>query len=153
MAYRLALAAAVAIVAALIAALALSNRGAAQDDPFAETAEVLLDGRPYVVYLADTPAKWVRGYMNATSYDPRGVGAIGMLFLFDKNATWCFWMHDTPIWLKIIWVQGTEVTKAAIANPFNDTAVCGYGDKALEVDPEIPTPTHVSLRLTETGGR
>ncbi|MEZ0249313.1 MAG: DUF192 domain-containing protein [Thermoproteus sp.] len=133
----------VAAAITLIAVFLLSSWEAPPNDPFTETARVLLDGRPYVVYLADTPAKWARGYMNATSYDPRGVGSVGMLFLFDKNATWCFWMHDTYIELKIIWVEGTRATKSVVAEPLNDTAVCGYGDKALEIDPNISTPSFI----------
>ncbi|AEA11928.1 hypothetical protein TUZN_0432 [Thermoproteus uzoniensis 768-20] len=137
----------VALAIALIAiSLAAPHNAARSDDPFSRTVVVLLDGTPYTVYLADTPAKWTRGYMNSTSYDPRGVGAVGMLFLFGKNSTWCFWMHDTYIPLRIVWVEGVKVTGQIVAQPLNDTPICGYGDKALELNPEIPPPETVVVK-------
>lgn len=81
--------------------------------------------------------------MNTTSYDPRGVGAVGMVFLFGENSTRCFWMHDTYIPLRIVWVSGTGVTKSVLARLLNDTSICGYGDKVLEIDPRLPAPTIV----------
>ena len=144
---RWALALVVAAVVLVAIYLAQRSRGAApSNDPFAETTTVLLDGSPYVVYVADTPAKQTRGYMNATSYDPRGVGAVGMLFLFGRNSTWCFWMHDTYLPLRIVWVSGTEVTQEVLAQPLNDTPICGYGDKALELEPTIPPPAVVVVK-------
>lgn len=141
--------AALALAAALLALVYLIARGRAplaSGDPFAETTMVTLDGSPYVVYVADTPTRQTRGYMNATSYDPRGVGAVGMLFLFDKNSTWCFWMHDTYLPLRIVWVSGTRVVQEVLAQPLNDTPICGYGDKVLELEPTIPPPTIVVVK-------
>lgn len=138
-----------AVIAALLALVYLIARSRApppQNDPFAETTTVTLDGSPYVVYVADTPAKQTRGYMNTTSYDPRGVGAVGMLFLFGRNSTWCFWMHDTYLPLRIVWVSGTEITQEVLAQPLNDTPICGYGDKVLELEPTIPPPVVVVAR-------
>jgi len=133
--------------AAVLAAVFLASRGRAappSDSPFAETTTVTLDGTPRVVYVADTPAKQAAGYMNATSYDPRGVGAVGMLFIFSRNSTWCFWMHDTYLPLRIVWISGSRATQKALAQPLNDTPICGYGDKVLELEPTIPPPTMVS---------
>lgn len=131
------------LIALALLALPSLLTSRSSDNPFAETTTMTLNGVPYIFYVADTPAKQRRGYMNTTSYDPRGVGAVGMVFLFGENSTWCFWMHDTYIPLRIVWVSGTRVTKSVLARPLNDTSICGYGDKVLEIDPRLPAPTIV----------
>lgn len=113
--------------------------------PFSTYTTVVLDGEPYNVYVADNVVKWAVGYMNTTSYDPRGVGSIGMVFLFPRNGTYCFWMKNTAIPLHIVWVSGTLTTRWVAAAPFDLTAVCGYGDKVLELKPDVKTPTWVII--------
>jgi len=113
--------------------------------PFALVATAQLDGGTYQLYVADHAARWTIGYMNVTSYDPRRVGAVGMAFLFPRNATWCFWMKNTYLPLKIVWVSGTEATGWVYAEPLDVTPRCGFGDKVVELRPDIPTPRVVIL--------
>ncbi|MEM1787832.1 MAG: DUF192 domain-containing protein [Pyrobaculum sp.] len=108
--------------------------------PFTSTIVVYIDEVDYTLYVADTPIKQAVGYMNTTSYDPRGIGAIGMAFIFTTNSTYCFWMKDTDITLRIIWVRGVEVTKSVVATPRDTTPICGVGDKVVELNPKISTP-------------
>lgn len=105
--------------------------------PFSTTTTFELNNVVYTVYVADNFVKWVIGYMNVTSYDPRGVGAVGMLFIFPRNSTYCFWMKNTYIPLRIVWVSGSRITGQALGRPLDKTPVCGYGDKVLELKPEI----------------
>ena len=53
-----------------------------------------------------------------TSYDLKAVGAVGMLFIFGGNLTWCFWMRDTP--LRIVWISGYRAAQEVLAQPLSD---------------------------------
>ncbi|MEZ0320159.1 MAG: DUF192 domain-containing protein [Pyrobaculum sp.] len=112
--------------------------------PFSNTTTLLIDGAQHTAYLADNVVKWTIGYMNVSSYDPRGVGAVGMLFKFPRSSTFCFWMKNTKIPLKIVWINGEAVTSWHLARPLDETPVCGYGDKVLELRPDLATPSRVS---------
>ncbi len=113
--------------------------------PFASYTSATIDGTPAVVYVADNVVKWSIGYMNVSTYDPRGVGAVGMIFLFPTNSTYCFWMKNTQIPLKIVWVAGTSPTALSYGRPLDATPVCGFGDKVLELRPDFPTPMRVEI--------
>lgn len=146
--------AACGLAVAVVLALLLRAQAPAES-PFASHVTVALDGVPYVVYLADTPAKRRAGYMNATSYDPAGVGAVGMLFLFGSNGTWCFWMKNTALPLKIVWISGSRTTAWALGRPMDESPICNYGDKVLELRPDLPVPMWVSVSnglVTGQGG-
>ncbi len=61
------------------------------------TAEVTVAGDPWLVAVADTPARRSQGLMNVT-----GLGALdGMLFEFEQRTEAAFWMKDTLIALDI----------------------------------------------------
>jgi uncharacterized membrane protein (UPF0127 family) len=77
---------------------------------------VMLGETLWVVCVANTPAKQVA--VNTTSYDLRGMGAIGMLFIFGGNLTWCFWMRDTP--LRLVWISGYRAAQEVLAQPLSD---------------------------------
>lgn len=62
-----------------------------------ETIEIVLDGEPLTVALADTPARRTRGLMGVT--DLRDLD--GMVFLFPQPAVNRFWMKDTLLPLDI----------------------------------------------------
>ena len=53
--------------------------------PFSSVATASLDGITPPVYVADNEVRWTLGYMNMSSYDPRGVGSVGMVFFFPRN--------------------------------------------------------------------
>ncbi|ACB40684.1 DUF192 domain-containing protein [Pyrobaculum neutrophilum] len=120
--------------------------------PFTNTAVVELDGAKYAVYTADNLARWTIGYMNVTAYDPRGVGAVGMLFVFPKNSTYCFWMKNTYLPLRMVWIAGETVTQSALAAPLDTTPICGYGDKVLELRPDLPPPAVVAVERPRRPG-
>ncbi|AAL64565.1 DUF192 domain-containing protein [Pyrobaculum aerophilum] len=113
--------------------------------PFSSTSTIYIDGAPAVVYVADNVAKWSIGYMNVSSYDPRGVGAVGMLFLFPTNSTYCFWMKNTRLPLKMVWISGDTATTWALGTPYSTTPICGYGDKVLEVRTDVQTPKTIKI--------
>lgn len=155
MALRHVVALATLTVLALMPLLLLMRPSTAGESPFERHVTVELDGVAYVVYLADTQAKWRAGYMNVTSYDPAGVGAVGMLFLFGRNDTWCFWMKNTRLPLRIVWASGSRVTAWALGQPMDESPICHYGDKVLELRPDVPVPIRVSVSnglVTVQGG-
>jgi len=59
-------------------------------------------------------------------YDFRSVGAVGMLFIFGRNSTWCFWMRDTP--LRIVWISGSRAAQEALVLA---KGVCTHIDSGL----------------------
>jgi uncharacterized membrane protein (UPF0127 family) len=67
----------------------------------------------WVVCVVDTPAKLVAGIVSL--YDLRDMGAVGMLFIFGGNLTWCFWMRDTPF--RIVWISGYRAAQEVLASP------------------------------------
>ena len=67
-----------------------------------------------------------------------------MLFKFPRASTLCFWMKNTKIPLRIVWINGEAATSWHLANPLDETPVCGYGDKVLELRPDLPAPSRVS---------
>lgn len=69
-----------------------------------------------VVWVVDTPAKETAVIVSL--YDFRGVGAVGMLFIFGGNLTWCLWMRDTP--LKVVWISGSRAAQEVVAQPLSD---------------------------------
>ncbi len=92
---------------------------------------VMLGETLWVVSVVNTPAKQVAGI--ASLYDLRGMGAVGMLFIFGGNLTWCFWMRDTP--LRIVWISGSRAAQEALAQPLDDAPYAAYGD---ELEPTMP---------------
>jgi len=113
--------------------------------PFSSVYTISLDGITYSVYVADNWVRWTLGYMNVSSYDPRGVGSVGMIFLFASNGTYCFWMKNTNIPLTIVWISGETVTGWVQGRPLDERPVCGYGDKVLELRPDVAMPRRVSI--------
>lgn len=65
--------------------------------PGFETIEIILDGEPLLVALADTPDRRSQGLMGVTDLG----GLDGMVFLFPKPSVNRFWMKDTFIPLDI----------------------------------------------------
>jgi uncharacterized membrane protein (UPF0127 family) len=101
---------------------------------------VMLGETPWVVCVANTPAKLVA--VITTSYDLKAVGAVGMLFIFGGNLTWCFWMRDTP--LRIVWISGYRAAQEVLAP--QRRPVCGYGVEGIELEPAMPPPAVVDWR-------
>jgi len=61
-------------------------------------------GKCFKVELAKTPAQWEQGLMDRQKLDP---GA-GMLFIFDKEGGYPFWMKNTLIALDMVWIDSSN---------------------------------------------
>jgi uncharacterized protein len=66
-----------------------------------DTIHAKIHGQSYFLEIADTPQKRMQGLMFRTSLDDRG----GLLFVFDTEQKYRFWMKNTPISLDIIWLS------------------------------------------------
>jgi uncharacterized membrane protein (UPF0127 family) len=72
----------------------------------AKTVRIMVAGVILSVELADTPDDQRRGLSGRDSMPPDH----GMLFIFDQEAAWGFWMKDMKFSLDIIWFNsGKEV--------------------------------------------
>jgi uncharacterized membrane protein (UPF0127 family) len=92
----------------------------------------------YEAYIATNVSQQARGYMNVTSTgDCHGISpCIGMLFYFQGGSDQCFWMQNTIIPLKQIWINATGVvTFIYNATPLITTSVCHVGPMVLETNP------------------
>ena len=63
--------------------------------------QVCFDKNCFVVKLAKTETERERGLMNVTQLDKNK----GMLFIFEKEGDYPFWMKNTLIFLDIIWID------------------------------------------------
>ncbi|MGC8647940.1 MAG: DUF192 domain-containing protein [Candidatus Micrarchaeia archaeon] len=100
------------------------------------------------VYIATSLQQLYRGYMNSTSIgNCSGEGdCIGMLFIFENQSEECFWMKNTIIPLRQLWIsQNGIVTYAYNASPYSTKTVCAVGRYVLETQLDIPVGANVSL--------
>ncbi len=67
--------------------------------------KIILGGKEFLVEIADTREKYIRGLSGRNSLDEDK----GMLFLFDKLDTYGFWMKDMKFPIDIIWINGDKV--------------------------------------------
>lgn len=65
----------------------------------------IIGSHVFFLEVADTPEKHTRGLMGRASL-PRDVA---MLFIFEGDAPWAFWMKDTLIPLDAIWLDAKGV--------------------------------------------
>lgn len=76
-----------------------------KDIKIAAVDEVCLEtGTCFSVSLAQTEAARARGLMYRTFLAPQE----GMLFIFDKDGIYPFWMKDTLISLDILWLSAEK---------------------------------------------
>lgn len=66
-----------------------------------ESATVIINGREFIVRVADEPAEQQRGMSGKTDG--------GMLFVFSEPKVQHFWMHQMLIPLDVLWIQDGEV--------------------------------------------
>lgn len=79
-------------------------------------AQVNIDGREYVVAIADTDEKRSKGLMNQENLRQDE----GMLFLYDTPSKRSFWMKDTPLPLTAVWIKGDRVIGSTAMEPCLD---------------------------------
>lgn len=75
---------------------------------------VMLDGHVYQVTVADTDAARQKG-LGGTASLPTGYG---MLFVFNSDSPWVFWMKDMHYAIDIVWLDvGKHVVARVHATP------------------------------------
>ena len=79
----------------------LQNRTNINTEKESEISKVCFNEKCFNAEIADTPKKHTQGLMNRKSLDQNS----GMLFIFDTEAKYKFWMKNTLIPLDIIWLD------------------------------------------------
>jgi hypothetical protein len=108
------------IVGALIAVVMLSLfTGYMLLKPTAQPTRIEIAGVILTVEFAKTPADQQKGLSGRASLPVDH----GMLFIFDHEATWSFWMHEMQFPLDIIWFNSTR----QVVFMQQDLQPCGAG--------------------------
>ena len=96
----------------------------------------------YYVYLAKTLPQQEQGYMNQTTIgDCNGNSpCLGMLFVFNNVSTECFWMKNTIMPLKQVWIANGTVDYVYSATPKSLATVCANGNLVLETATNFTIP-------------
>jgi len=79
----------------------LENRTNINTEKESDISKVCFNEKCFDVEIADTPEKHTQGLMNRKNLDQDS----GMLFIFDAENKYCFWMKNTLISLDIIWLD------------------------------------------------
>jgi uncharacterized protein len=90
----------IVIVALLAASFFVWNYAHSQP----KTVQIQLAGVTLTVELATTPAAQQQGLSDRNSM----AGDHGMLFVFNQEAEWGFWMHEMRFSLDIIWFNSNR---------------------------------------------
>ncbi|MFH0832785.1 MAG: DUF192 domain-containing protein [Candidatus Aenigmatarchaeota archaeon] len=83
--------------------------------------------------IADTPAERTQGLMFRKSLDEDN----GMLFIFESNGYYSFWMKNTYIPLDIIWINNNHVIHIEHAIPCNDSCISYYPNSSARYVLEV----------------
>lgn len=68
---------------------------------FQESPRVCIGKNCFLVEIADSPSEWEKGLMGRNFLDAQK----GMLFIFDNEDKYDFWMKNTLIPLDILWAD------------------------------------------------
>ena len=106
------------------------------------------------VYLAATLQEQVQGLMNKTSIGTcNGLGnCLGMLFVYQNSSSLCFWMENTPLPLKQLWITNNIVTAEENGVPYSTAIYCHIGEMVLEVPMNSSVGMGASVYLNGTAG-
>ncbi|MCW6159998.1 MAG: DUF192 domain-containing protein [Candidatus Micrarchaeales archaeon] len=136
------IAAALLIVVILVLSQGESINKQAQLDSYFGISHVLVisnnSTENYTVYVASNISQQEQGYMNQTSIGDCGgeANCLGMLFPFGYQGEECFWMKNTEIPLKQMWIAGNGlITYSADAVPYSTSVICANGSMVLETAP------------------
>jgi len=92
----------IALLAGFMAMIALWNpKTVEMEKKESDISKVCFNEECFNVEIADTPKTRARGLMNREHLDQGS----GMLFLFDTESKYHFWMKNTLIPLDIIWLD------------------------------------------------
>lgn len=99
-----------------------------------ETIKLEINNKEYNVLVAQSEEEKERGLMDVIELEPNE----GMLFVYNEPQELSFWMHDTSISLKIIFIdEDWEVKKIELGKPFDETPItCGDVQYVLELHPD-----------------
>jgi uncharacterized membrane protein (UPF0127 family) len=118
--------------------------------------KIVFDG---FVYVATSQFQLEQGFQNATSFGDcngfatRANGCDGMIFVFPTTQELCFWMHNTIIPLRQVWIsENGTVSVVYSANSETDATVCHPGKYVLEASSsaQISVGDSVFLNSNET---
>ena len=93
------------ILAAILCVLALGCMGVASDEHEDLLPVTLPNGTKFFVEVADTDHSREQGLMHR-DHLPRDSG---MLFVFEHEQIWAFWMKNTLIPLDVVWLDAEGV--------------------------------------------
>lgn len=89
----------------LVLAIVVIFRAIPKEKRGLERAEVKIGEQIFVVEIADTPAKRTQGLSGREGLRE----GEGMLFVFDKPATYDFWMKGMKFPIDIIWIRSDKI--------------------------------------------
>ena len=97
----------------------------------------------FFVYVARTESQLEQGYMNSTSLgdcDSHASKCLGMLFVFPSEQNECFWMKNTIIPLKQVWINSSFEAEYIYnaTTPESTAVICHSGTYILETSPSQP---------------
>lgn len=96
----------------VVAVILLICRPKNKPQNFDQNVSVIIKGNPYYLEVANTFTSRQKGLSNRTEL----CSNCGMLFVFDREGKYPFWMKDTKIPLDIIWLNSKfEVVKIITA--------------------------------------
>lgn len=99
-----------------------------------KTIKIEINDKEYEVLVAQSEEEKEHGLMDVIELEP----SEGMLFVYDEPQELSFWMHDTSIELKIIFIdEDWEVKKIELGKPFDETPItCDDVQYVLELHPD-----------------
>lgn len=99
-----------------------------------KTIKVEINDKEYKVLVAQSEKEKEHGLMDVIELEPNE----GMLFVYDEPQGLSFWMHETSIPLKIIFIdEDWEVKKIELGKPFDETPItCDDVQYVLELHPD-----------------
>lgn len=105
-----------------------------------------INGRTFVVDIADSQSERIRGLSNRISLAPNE----GMLFIFNRETRPAFWMKDMNFAIDILWINHNLEIVGIIENLSPDTYPKTYRpDIPIRYVLELPakTTSHYGIRL------
>jgi uncharacterized membrane protein (UPF0127 family) len=101
-----------------------------------------LNGHIFKAEIANTEALREKGLSGRDSIGPKD----SMVFVFNKQDNYCFWMKDMKFSIEMIWVDSSSnVTAIEYATPDSyPTNFCHLGKSVIEVAPGTAARTSLS---------